>query len=72
MLSFQLSLQMFVTLELAAMEKPCRAAICYSCGSFSEGINAHVILMTSCEIPRCYLRVEDQQLFTGNLSQAEC
>lgn len=72
MLSFQLRLQMLVTLELAAMEKSRRAAICYSRGSFSEGINAHVILMTSCEIPRCYFRMEDQQLFTGNLSQAEC
>ena len=54
------------------MEKSCRASICYLRGSFSKGINAHVILMTSCEISRCYLRVEDQQLFTGNLSQAEC
>lgn len=71
MLSFQPRLELFVTLELAAMEKSCRASICYSCGSFSKGINAYVILMTSCEISRCYIRAEEQQVLTGNLSPAK-
>lgn len=57
-LSFQLRLELLVTLELAAMEKPCRALICYS-----WGINAHVILMTSYEIERCYIGVKDQNLY---------
>lgn len=72
MLSFQPRLELLVTLELAAMEKSCRASICYSCGSFSKGINTHVILMTSYEISRCYIRMEDQRVFTGKLSHSEC
>lgn len=57
-LSFQLRLELLVTLELAAMEKPCWALIRYS-----RGINAHVIPMTSYEIERCYIGIKDQNLY---------